>query len=171
MRSTSASATSTWPASSRCVRPAQPLGRLRRGRAFAAHRDQRSRARRGTRSHQLCVGRRADQLRAGFLQAELQLLQRHRVARGEDDHADGRGWVAPKRWRSSASRKPERDAAVERAARGEGDQQPLGAVGIADGGARLGVDLADPLLERGDAAGDLGVDDDLLGFGGGFGGA
>ena len=77
-----------------------------------------------------------------------------------------RGWVAPKRWRSSASRKPKGDAAVERAAGGEGDQQPLGPVGIADRGARLGADLAEPLLERGDPAGDFRVDHDLLGLAG-----
>ena len=76
-----------------------------------------------------------------------------------------RGWVAPKRWRSSASRKPSGDAAIERAARGEGDEQALGPVGIADGGARLGADLAEPLLERGDAAGDLRIDHDRVGRG------
>ena len=74
-----------------------------------------------------------------------------------------RGWVAPKRWRSSASRKPSGDAAIERAAGGEGDEQALGAIGIADGGARLGADLAEPLLERGDAAGDFGIDHDRVG--------
>src|SRR3712207_7346389 len=34
--------------------------------------------------------------------------------------------------------------------------------GIADGSARLGVDLADPLLDQGHPPGDFGVDDDAL---------
>ena len=65
----------------------------------------------------------------------------------------------------------EADAAVERAPGGEGDEQALGPVGIADRGARLGVDAADALLERGDAAGDFGIDRDALRlFAGGGGG-
>ena len=74
------------------------------------------------------------------------------------------GWVCAEALAEQGLEEAQSDAAVERAPRGEGDQQALGPIGIADRGARLGADLADPLLERGDPAGDFGVDHDPLGL-------
>ena len=161
MRITSASATSTWPASSRWV--------ARRSRSVGSGEGvSRRRTVISPPSSALSavppagVGRGADQPRPGFLQAELQLLQRHRLARGEDDHADRARLARAETLAQQRLEEAQGDAAIERAPRGEGDQQPLGAVGIADRGARLGVELADALLERGDAAADLGIDQDPL---------
>ena len=167
MRSTSASATSTSPASSHRVARAQPLGRLGRRRAFAPDRDQAAQLG-AERAPPALLRAGADQLRPDLLQAVLQLLQRHRLARGGDDRADRLRLGLAEALAQQRLEKAQGDAAIERAARGEGDQQALGAVGIADRRARLGVDLADPSLERGDAAGDLRIDDDPLGLAGGI---
>ena len=153
MRSTSASATSTWPASSQLGRAAQPLGSARATACRARRTVIRlpssalkrappalRRAARRSAAGRACCKPSCSSCSVTGSRAAAMIVP------------TACGWLAPKRCAQQRLEEAQRDAAVERAARGEGDEQALGAVGIADGGARLGVDLAEPLLERGDAA-------------------
>ena len=76
---------------------------------------------------------------------------------GGDDHAHGRRLGRGEALPQHRLEEAQLHAAVDRAARGEGDEQRLGAVGAADGDPRGAVDLAESLLERGEAAGELDV--------------
>ena len=66
----------------------------------------------------------------------------------------GRGEALPEQGLDIA----ERDSAIDRPPRREGDEQALRPVGIADRGARLEVEQGEPFLEPVDPAGRLGID-------------
>ena len=141
--------------------PPQPLRRLRRRRSLAPDRHQAAKlGAKGAPPALLRAG--ADQLRPDLLEAILQLLQRDRLARCGDDGADRLRLGFAEALAEQRLEKAQRDAAIERAAGGEGDQQSFGAIGIADRRARLGVDLADAALESRDPACDIRIDDDPL---------
>jgi Icc-related predicted phosphoesterase len=101
--------------------------------------------------HQALVRRAAGQPRADLLELDLKLLQRDRLLREGDDGADRLRLRLAEALAQQAFEIAERDAAIERAPGGKGDQQALGAVGIADRGLRVGAELAQPLLEQGTA--------------------
>ena len=111
------------------------------------------------------IGAGAGQQRPDLGEAGLELLQRDRLARRGDDRADRLRLRIAEALAQQAFEIAETDAAIERAPGGEGDQQPLGPIGIADRSAGVGADLAHPLLELRDAARDVGVDHDRAGVG------
>ncbi|GLU24653.1 hypothetical protein SLE2022_405610 [Rubroshorea leprosula] len=92
----------------------------------------------------------AGKLRRHRVEPVLKVGKRHRLAGGRQDGGDGGGLAAPEPLAQQALDIAELEPAIERAARGEGDEQPFGAAGVARGGARLRLDVAHLLAQLGD---------------------
>src|SRR3546814_15166921 len=68
----------------------------------------------------------ADELRRQRVEFAAQLFERDRVARGVDDRLDRIGLIVAETQAELRLQIAERKPAIERAARGEGDQQQIG---------------------------------------------
>ena len=89
----------------------------------------------------------------------LQIGERHRLACGGEDHRHRLRLALAEALAQQPLDIAELDAAIERAPRREGDEQPLGARGVSGGGTRLILDIVDLALQRGDLVGEGGIGD------------